>query len=1369
MENDATQGKIPYNRLIRACGMLAGAAGAAALLGWIFAIPFLSSLGSGKIPMAPSTAVLFLLYGLVLTFRPKIPLRKGLYWASLSASLLGCLVGLLLLSLSAQRIYLGIETLGFKTEEMVAGVPIGHMSPLTALGFVLAGMGLLLSLSLSPVPRVWRSFTTMLLSSVVVTLFFVLLLAYLYGDPLLYSGQFIPPAATTSLAFVALGIGLLALAISQLRISGRSSETSKQASYRFILVFVLLSIGIVVTGALYQRSYERHYRTETERLLSGVAELKVNEIVQWRKERLGDAEVFHKNKDFSGLVKRYFGVPEDPDARERIRTWLSQVQAAYHYDRISLLDAQCTERISAPDAPEAVFPRIRENFSKTLHVGKADFLDFYRDAPDRPVYLSILVPIPDEQDAHKPLGVLVFRIDPKTYLYPLINSWPTPSETAETLIVRREGNEVVFLNELRFKKDAALSLRRSLDDTLLPAAQAALGVQGTMEGTDYRGIPVVAYVCSIPDSPWGLVARMDMSEIYGPLREKLWQVVALAAALLLGAGACVGLIWRQQRLHFYRERYLAAEALRESEERHRMTLMSVGDAVIATDATGRVQVLNPVAEYLTGWSNAEALGHPLDEVFHIVNESTRKRVENPVQKVLSEGSIVGLANHTLLISRDGVEHPIADSAAPIQGADGATTGVVLVFRDQTGEHAARKALQDSEARYRTLVQNIPQKIFMKDRESRYVSVSENLAQDLGVSPEEAAGKTDLDFFPEELASKYRADDRHVMGTGETEEFEERYLQQGKETWILTVKTPVRDANNEIVGILGIFRDITEHRRAEEALRASEARYRRLFEAAKDGILVLDAETGVVLDANPFLIELLNIRYDALAGKKFWELGLFEGIASDQGCFQELLHHGYVRYEDVPIQITQDREIDVEFVSNVYVASNRKVIQCTIRDITAQKQGQRRIEHLNRVLRAIRDVNKLIIHEKEPKKLVQEACNLLVEERGYSAALTILTDANGVPHTYVEAGLGTLFAPLSENLSRGILPPCCYEAQRHDGVYFVTDPHTVCKTCPIVEDCEQNNCMCAPLVHNNASFGYLLVSTEHPLGADDEEENLFEEMTGDIAFALNGIEMERKREIMERERQEMEMALRQQQKTESIGLLAGGVAHEINNPITGVLNYAQLILERLDEREEIVREFAREIIHESKRIAAIVSNLLTYARQEKQSHSPARPIDILDAVFGLIRTVIRHDQIAIEVDVPEELPRLLCRSQQIQQVLLNLMTNARDALNERYPGYDPNKIMRISAGVLVDDNASWLRITVEDHGKGIPAEVHEQMFDPFFTTKPRGIGTGLGLSISHGIVTEHGGRITIESEPNMYTRFHVDLPVAPTDSGDDVVE
>ena len=250
---------------------------------------------------------------------------------------------------------------------------------------------------------------------------------------------------------------------------------------------------------------------------------------------------------------------------------------------------------------------------------------------------------------------------------------------------------------------------------------------------------------------------------------------------------------------------------------------------------------------------------------------------------------------------------------------------------------------------------------------------------------------------------------------------------------------------------------------------------------------------------------------------------------------------------------------------------------------------------------------------------------------------------------------------------------------------------------------------------------------------------------------------------------VEAHLRQQQKLESIGTLAAGVAHEINNPLTGILNYAEFIRDDPRAGGE-AHESAGEIVRQSERVADIVSNLLAFSRQET-TETPLQPAcmsDIVARTLPLVRTIMRHDNIVLSVEEPSDLPPVLCRPQQIQQILLNLLTNARDALKDA--PIDKSNGRRISLIFNVTLNGTrYLRTTVEDNGSGVSPQIRERVFDPFFTTKPRNEGTGLGLSISHGIAREHNGSLTLESAPGSLTRFHLDLPLAPEASSVEAVE
>jgi len=225
---------------------------------------------------------------------------------------------------------------------------------------------------------------------------------------------------------------------------------------------------------------------------------------------------------------------------------------------------------------------------------------------------------------------------------------------------------------------------------------------------------------------------------------------------------------------------------------------------------------------------------------------------------------------------------------------------------------------------------------------------------------------------------------------------------------------------------------------------------------------------------------------------------------------------------------------------------------------------------------------------------------------------------------------------------------------------------------------------------------------------------------------------------------------------ALGELAAGVAHEINNPMNGIINCAQMLINRERDPAE-VRAIAGRMVSEGDRIAKIVESLLAFARRESQVRVPTRVDELLGDSLTLIGAQIRKDAIALEVAIPPDLPRIVCVPQEVQQVFLNILSNSRYALNEKYPDGNENKQLRISAAVDTTGLARNVVVTFEDHGVGIPRGSLSQVTHPFFTTKPKGKGTGLGLSICQEILRECGGRLAIESVEGEFTKVMVSLP------------
>jgi len=229
---------------------------------------------------------------------------------------------------------------------------------------------------------------------------------------------------------------------------------------------------------------------------------------------------------------------------------------------------------------------------------------------------------------------------------------------------------------------------------------------------------------------------------------------------------------------------------------------------------------------------------------------------------------------------------------------------------------------------------------------------------------------------------------------------------------------------------------------------------------------------------------------------------------------------------------------------------------------------------------------------------------------------------------------------------------------------------------------------------------------------------------------------------------------------SLGELSAGVAHEINNPINGIINCAQILVNRCSGHQK-EKEICEMIIGEGKRVANIVQALLSFAREREGEKRPVHLNSIMADSMALTAAHLRRDNVKLTVDIPYDLPVFIAHHQQIQQVFLNLINNAHYALNHKYPKGSEDKSLKITAEMVSVNQREFIRVFFLDNGTGIPSDIMDKVMNPFFSTKPEDKGTGLGLSISHGIIADHGGRLSIESKEGEFMKIIIDLPVGET--------
>jgi PAS domain S-box-containing protein len=489
------------------------------------------------------------------------------------------------------------------------------------------------------------------------------------------------------------------------------------------------------------------------------------------------------------------------------------------------------------------------------------------------------------------------------------------------------------------------------------------------------------------------------------------------------------------------------------------------------------------------------------------------------------------------------------------------------------------------------------------------------------------------------------------------------------------------------------------------LRASELRYRRLFETAKDGILILDAKTGEITDVNPFLLDLLDYTYDEFIGARLWEIGPFKDIKECKLAFVELQEKEYIRYESLPLETKDGQSVAVEFVSNVYgLSGGTKVIQCNIRDITKRKQAEEALHRSEEEYRLFFQSNLAGNYVSTPDGKVLACNSAFAEMFGFNSIedalkqnLALLYPDPGDREEIVDAARNHRQPQHAER-----------ELRRPDGrpVYVI----------------------------------------ESAIGKFDSQ--------GELTEILGYL-------IDETERRKTEQQLRQALKMEAVGQLASGISHDFNNLLSVINGYSEILLGN-PEIAEGTRRQIQKILKAGLGAASLTQQLLAFSR--KQVLQP-KLLSLNLVLQGVDQTLLRliGENIEVRTELDPSLEAVKADPTQIEQVILNFCINARDAMPEG------GKITIETTNVEVDallaaqhssmKPGRYVRLAVSDTGAGMDKETLSHVFEPFFTTKGPEKGTGLGLATVYGIVKQSGGYVWAYSEPGQGATFSIYLPAA----------
>jgi two-component system, cell cycle sensor histidine kinase and response regulator CckA len=620
----------------------------------------------------------------------------------------------------------------------------------------------------------------------------------------------------------------------------RPLDSSSRTSLLLLIAFVVLDVGIAVTGYHLHDRQVAAAETDAQNQLLAVADMKASLLSAWREERLADARGIMANSMILPSIQR---VLSRQDRGDQLQAWMATMLQGFGYSAAVLVD-RSGNRLIGVGGNFGSAEHLRDSARSAIERGEAVLSDFHTDTGLKEIHLSLSIPIASK--GNTPIGAMLLRIDTGAAPFDSLERWPAASKSGEISLVRREGESALYLTQLRHRPGKVMSVQTPLTGTSDPAVSAALGMEGLFRGRDYRRTPVLSAIRRVPGSDWYVVAKIDEDEVHAPVHQRTLFLAIAVASLILAVGCSVALVWRHQRARFYKERYQAEMERKALLGHYGYLTKFANDVIVLADDTGRIVEANDRACDTYGYSREELTSMNVRDLRH---PEAAVAFDRELAAVTEDGRIFRCVD----MRRDGSRFPVEMSIRAIE-VEGRKFHQEIA-RDITDRDAMEERLREANQALNAIIGASPVAIVTLDPDGIVKTWNHAAQRVFGWTAEEAIGQH-APFIPGDKEEESLAIRQMSLSGLNCEGLQLQLMRKkGTPVAVRLFTAPLRDPEGNPNGILEMLTDETERVEAEESLRASEARYRQVVEGAPLGIFVQIG--GLFRYANPSAMKMLG--------------------------------------------------------------------------------------------------------------------------------------------------------------------------------------------------------------------------------------------------------------------------------------------------------------------------------------------------------------------------------------------------------------------------------------------------------------------------------------------------------------------------------